>query len=102
VVKLADLLDDARRRAILHANLHHRDVFIARIDAAFLRQAILMIEFSDQIVPLPIWQTEDHDTFISTQDVRECLRVDHRISQLSEWFALNEIPNSLITDIWRC
>lgn len=52
-------------------------------------------------VNLPIWETIDDcpTIYIATDDLRQYLGVDYRISQRSEWFALDSIPNNTITFI---
>jgi hypothetical protein len=89
------LTEDASRRAELHRKQDRRNIFIAQIDTSALQKSSLKLVFLDETVNLPIWES-DEVVFISTRAIREHLRIDYRISQESEWFALEHIPSSLI------
>lgn len=73
---------------------------MAKINARSLRQIVLEIEFADQTVRLPAWESNETGVvFISTPDVRQYLGVLNETSQTSEWFALNWIPKVMIENI---
>lgn len=75
------------------------------IDGSKLRQDTLRIKPAngDPII-LPIWTMyEGGETtiFVSTKVMREYLGVNPRLGQLSEWFAIDHIPLSMIGTIWQ-
>jgi hypothetical protein len=71
---------------------------MAFIDTSTLMAFILKIEFSDCTIDLPAWRNDDGTIFLSTQDLHNHLRVDFRISQASEWLALDEIPANMVAE----
>ncbi|KNG89135.1 hypothetical protein ANOM_002999 [Aspergillus nomiae NRRL 13137] len=87
---------DANRRAQYHVGHGCSGVFVAEIDTTTLEPVLLPITFAHETVQLPVWTNSDNTTFISTRAVRWHLGVSHSVSQLSEWFALNYIPASMI------
>ncbi|OGM48684.1 hypothetical protein ABOM_001966 [Aspergillus bombycis] len=87
---------DANRRAQYHVDRGCSGVFVAEIDTSFLEPVTLQINFAHETVQLPVWKNYENTTFISTQAVRRHLGVSHSVSQLSEWFALEYIPASMI------
>ncbi|KAF2106910.1 hypothetical protein BDV96DRAFT_310010 [Lophiotrema nucula] len=95
------MTDDALKRAQLLIKNGFQDVFVAKITPSALRPVNLTIHFDNEAVQLPVWQTKEKDTFIPTSSIRRHLRVNHAISQLSEWFAVEDIPRSMITMIYR-
>lgn len=70
---------------------------LAEIDTYRLSQSVLEIE-SDTGTPirLPVWKDPGACVFISTVELRRHIGVDTSISQESEWFAIEEIPASMI------
>src|SRR5690242_16227910 len=74
--------------------------FIAKIQPQELQRAILPIHFAKEVVELPVWHTPEGYTFIATADIRQHLRVDFSIGQLSEWVAMGEVPASMINIVW--
>lgn len=83
---------------------NQHDVLVAEVFVPDPQESTLKIDFRDQAVDLPVLlHTDDNGTtaFISTRDVREHLGVGIRVSQVSEWFALEYIPKSIITTEWH-
>ena len=79
-------------------NQGRHNVFIARIDASSLRADYREIIFANLTVRLPVLASTDDEgtTFVSTRAVRQHLRVDFKLSQASEWLAMDEIPAKMI------
>lgn len=88
---------EARRRAQRHRQLGHRGVFIAQINAPSWKPTVLRIRSSEGITHLPAWESPENTLFLSTIDVRQYLGVRPAVSQVSEWFALDCIPATMIT-----
>ncbi|KAI1258881.1 hypothetical protein F5Y18DRAFT_433900 [Xylariaceae sp. FL1019] len=87
---------DAYSRALFHAKRKDRNVFIAKITVPKLEATFLLIRFQEGTVQLPAWEDRSSGcVFLSTADVRKHLKIPQAISQLSEWFALDEIPGTL-------
>ena len=90
---------DAKNRAGILVNRGHTDVFVSEIRIPHPQQSIIDIAFHDEHVRLPVLEDENGAvTFISTAATRQHLGVDYRISQLSEWLALDYIPRRLISN----
>lgn len=72
---------------------------MARIDTSTLKKKILDIQVSNEMVHLPVWQSDDGVTFVSSRAVREYIGGvgGIGIGQKEEWFALHQIPSGLIT-----
>jgi hypothetical protein len=87
------LIADATKRAQFLTGLGCRRVFIARIPPGRLQKKLITIGNGC----LPVWQTPESEMFIATVDVRKHLDVRLEISQASEWFAVSEIPEEMIT-----
>lgn len=88
---------EATRRAQRHRQLGHRGVFIAQINAPSWKPTVLRIKSSEGITPLSAWESPENTLFLSTIDVRRYLGVRPAVSQVSEWFALDCIPATMIT-----
>lgn len=84
----------------------YKNVIAIKIDSTQLRKGFLELETSDgESFWIPIWSTADDDgwdgtAFVSTRTMRKYPGVDQRISQLSEWFALDHIPMSMIRQVY--
>ncbi|KAI1496141.1 hypothetical protein F5X99DRAFT_414386 [Biscogniauxia marginata] len=102
-ISIFDNRRDAEERARHLANRGQRDVFIAEIHVPRLQSSTLEIVFGEKTVRLPALLHVDDDsgvtTFISTFAVQQHLGVDVRVSQRSEWFALDYIPGRIVTRI---
>ncbi|KAI1307465.1 hypothetical protein F5Y03DRAFT_120956 [Xylaria venustula] len=79
----------------------HREIIIAQITGQNLEAIDLPIEFQGCTVHLPAWKDPSGCILLSTSDVRKHLRVSVRISRLSEWFALDFIPATMIKNVTR-
>lgn len=99
-ISLFDNFDDAFKRAQFHVKKGCQGVFIAEIKPKSLVKTEWGIGFANEDVMLPVWESEERDAFIATSAIREHLRVDFRISQVSEWFAVNYIPSDMIRIVW--
>ncbi|KAE9988527.1 hypothetical protein EG327_003323 [Venturia inaequalis] len=98
-ISVFDNFDEAAQRATVHRNHRGRgnNVFLAKIDTANLEERIWNIRFSNEVVRLPVWES-DEVVFISTNAIKTHIGgVAPGIGQRSEWFALHHIPASLIT-----
>ncbi|KAK4234440.1 hypothetical protein C8A03DRAFT_18663 [Achaetomium macrosporum] len=95
--------DDAQDRARSLRRRGCTGVFIARIDARSLELGYLPIQFRNMpTVDLPAWRDRDTGViFLSTPDVQWHLGIQRPISQISEWFALDEIPREMILNEYQ-
>ncbi|KAL8732549.1 MAG: hypothetical protein Q9181_003920 [Wetmoreana brouardii] len=94
-----DVVDDALEHARSHCRQGCKEVIIAEIDTSALRLNVLDIEFPNQTVQVPMWQTTERDSFLSILDLRSVFEIDVSLGQESEWLALDYIPKHLITNI---
>ncbi|TDZ39489.1 hypothetical protein CTRI78_v010585 [Colletotrichum trifolii] len=91
---------DAKRRAAMLKDVQHTGVFVAEIRVSSPETESLDVGYANDKT-LPVLTTMDEtgvctSAFFSTHDARRHLAVDHRVSQLSEWFTLGSIPHNMI------
>ncbi|KAI0160810.1 hypothetical protein GGR57DRAFT_456333 [Xylariaceae sp. FL1272] len=102
-ISVFDNKGDAENRALFHVRRKDRNVFIAKITVKQLEEISLPIHFLEGTVQLPAWKDRlSGCVFLSTADVRKHLKIPLETSQLSEWFALDDIPAMLIEAVTRC
>lgn len=87
----------AVRRAQLHVNRGDRDGFVAYTDTYGSRRGYINVGTNYDTYFLPVWRHPATNTiFISTVDLRWNLGIRFDISDIREWFVMNEIPMELL------
>ncbi|KAL9589792.1 MAG: hypothetical protein Q9203_001402 [Teloschistes exilis] len=102
-ISLFDNQPEAINRASFLWNQGHRQVFVAEIHAPLLPDTVIIEPDANNnyvVARLPIWQTQERDTFIPMSSLQTALHVDTGMNTESEWLALDYIPRHLIKEIY--
>jgi hypothetical protein len=80
-----------------HVSKGDTGVLLAEINTRSLRGSVLEVESGgDDMIYLGVWENLDGVVFISTVELRRHIGVQVSLSQQSAWFAIEEIPASMI------